>query len=54
MNERMELYLVVILTLMYLGCFLTVVSVRERSEESGRWLDSTATKRRLPAEGKTL
>ena len=51
----MELYLGVILTLMFLiGCFLTLVGLRERSEKRRRWIDSTATKPRLDAEGKTL
>ena len=54
LTEQLELYLGVVVTLMFLaGCFLTVVSVRERSEERRRWLGSTATKPRLPAESKT-
>lgn len=54
LTERMELYLGVIVTVMFLiGCFLTVLGIRERSEQRRRWLGSTAIKR-LPAESKTL
>ena len=52
--DRMELYLGVILTLMFLiGCFLTVVGLRERSEKRRRWIDSKTTKSQLTAESKT-
>ena len=37
MTERMDLYIGVVVTLMFLaGCFLVVISVRERLEERRR------------------
>ena len=49
MTEQMDLYLGVVMTLMFLfGCFLTVLSIRQRSEERRRWLGST-----MPGSGRT-
>jgi hypothetical protein len=54
LTEQLEFYLGVIVTLMFLaGCFLTVVSIRERSEEHSRWRVPTVTKPRLLAGSKT-
>lgn len=53
MTEQMDLYLGVIVALMFLsGCFVIVVSVRERSEELRRLRGLTVTKPRLPTESK--
>jgi hypothetical protein len=54
LTERFDLYLGVVVTLMFLiGCVLIVVSARERSEERRRWRSSTVAKsgaaRRKPA-----
>lgn len=55
LTEQMDLYLGVVVTLMFLaGCFFIVGSVRERSEERRRWRGSTAAKPRPPAESKPL
>jgi len=43
MTEQMDVYLGLVLSLMFLaGCFLVVVSVRQRSAERRRWQGSTA------------
>jgi hypothetical protein len=45
LTERMDLYLGLVTTLMFLaGCVLIVLSVRERSEERRRWRGPTAAK----------
>ncbi len=47
MTERMDLYIGVVVTLMFLaGCFFIVVSVRKRSEERRRWQHPTAVESR--------
>ena len=53
--ERIDLYLGVVVTLMFLaGCVLIVVSARERSEERRRWRGSTSVNTGPPAESKPL
>jgi hypothetical protein len=55
LTEQMDLYIGVAATLMFLaGCFLVVVSVRERFEERRRWRDPTAVTPQARAESKPL
>ena len=55
LTERMDLYLGLVMTLMFLaGCVLIILSVRERSEERKRRRGWTAAKPRAPAESKPL
>jgi hypothetical protein len=55
LTEQMDLYIGVAVILMFLaGCFLVVVSVRERFEEHRRWRDSTAATPQARAESKSL
>ena len=55
MTEQMNLCLGVVVALLFLaGCFLAVVSVRERSEERGRWRGSTFAKTGPLPESKQL
>jgi hypothetical protein len=53
--SQMNLYLGVVVTLMFLsGCFLIVVSIRQRSEERRRWRGSNDGRSRPHAETKPL
>ena len=55
MTERMDLYLGVVVALMFLaGCFVSLVSIRERSEERRRWRGSTFVKAGPLPESKQL
>ena len=55
MTEQMDLYLAVVVILMFLsGCFLIVVSIRKRSQERRRWLGPNAARPRAQAETKPL
>ena len=51
MTEQMDLYLAIIVTLMFLsGCFLIVLSVREQLEKRGRERSWIRVKSRRPTE----
>lgn len=51
MTEQMNLYLAIIVTLMFLsGCFLIVLSVREQLEKRGRERSWVRVKSRRPTE----
>ena len=55
LTERMDLYIGAVATLMFLaGCVLTILSVRERSQERRRQRGYTVAKPRAPAESKPL
>jgi hypothetical protein len=55
LTEQIDLYIGVAVTLMFLaGCFLVVVSLRERFEERRRWRASTAATPQATAESKPL
>jgi hypothetical protein len=54
LTERMDLYVGVAVTLMFLaGCFLIVLSLREQFEKRKRQRIWTSVKPRPPAESKT-
>lgn len=51
MTEQMDLYLAIVVTLMFLsGCFLIVLSVREQLEKRGRERSWVGVRSRRPIE----
>jgi hypothetical protein len=55
LNERFDIYISAVVILMFLaGCFLVVVSARERIRELRRWQSSAAAKAVPPAESELL
>jgi len=53
--EQIDLYIGVVVTLMFLaGCFLTVLSARDRAEKRSRWLDWRLSSHRTATGQKTF